>query len=808
MPSQLLAALAALTPQDLLRRRGAVAQLVQDDGIAVGPDGPDGPHPLRLDPLPLVIPAADWALLEAALAQRAELLDLLLADIYGERRLIDGGVLPAEIIIGHPQFVAQADGISTRHRLVLTAADLGRDEAGEWRLLADRTQAPVGAGYAMATRRVTARALAAVHRETDLRRLREFFDAMRIALQETASETSDLAHVAILTDPEGGETGFDEALTATLLGFPIVHAEDLSLDGGRAWLRTTDRPEPIDVIVRRVNGGRADPLDLTGGPGGGVPGLVEATRRGVVTVVNPIGAGVLENPALAAYLPAISRALLDQDPLLPAARTWWCGDAESLRYVGAHLEDLQLAPISPAPDNPRVFVAGLTAAERAELWARVQAQPWAWAASEVLPPWMNDVVTPDGLSPRASVLRTFTVAGSGSPVVLPGGLARLATEAGDRRVPGLRDAIAKDVWVVGEGPGPRASGATPAEPVITGSHGRIASVPLPPRAADDLYWFGRYAERAESTARLIMVADDLVEDHVRRPGTPGYEAMQVLLDAIDGVTVVHRDRPSRRDAAPRQQADRPSAPLAHLHTLTFDGARSGTVRYSARRAARAAGQVRQVLSLDTWIVLSRLERTLTTPIDPSEQLQSVLARTIESFLALSGIAAEGMIRDASWAFFDAGRRVERAQETVRLLRHALGEPHARRVDTLVLDAVLRSRESLISHRRRVAERHPADTRLAIALDLLLTDASNPRALTYQLTQLVADVGTVKTPVREALSAATTVLDGGDIVALARDRDRLTAWLRELESSVRAVSKALDTTTLRHRSPGLAFEEPR
>mgnify|MGYP000983958492 CR=1 FL=1 len=174
--------------------------------------------------------------------------------------------------------------------------------------------------------------------------------------------------------------------------------------------------------------------------------------------------------------------------------------------------------------------------------------------------------------------------------------------------------------------------------------------------------------------------------------------------------------------------------------------------------------MRQVLSLDTWIVLSRLERTLTTPIDPSEQLQSVLARTIESFLALSGIAAEGMIRDASWAFFDAGRRVERAQETVRLLRHALGEPHARRVDTLVLDAVLGSRESLISHRRRVAERHPADTRLAIALDLLLTDASNPRALTYQLTQLVAEVGTVKTPVREALSAATTVLDGGDIVA--------------------------------------------
>lgn len=801
-------AVPGLTPAVLAQRTTALAAMVEGDGIVAGADAEGRPQPLRVDPGPLVIDAQEWAGLERALAQRATLLDAVLADLYGPRELVKRGLIPPQIIVGHPGFFAAASGIPTRGALLTTAADLGKDADGQWRVLADRTQRPLGAGYAMAIRRVIARALAPVHRATPLRRLRGYFDALRSGLLELGSSASEAPRVVMLRAADEDESAFDEMFAATLLGFPVVVSDDVALRDARLWLTTTGRDEPIDILVRRVDARSADPLDLVAGSGAGIPGLVEATRRGNVTVVNPVGSGVLENPALGAFLPAIARALLDEDLLLPSARTWWCGEETGRRHAAAHLDDIVVAPLASLPGQGRVFTADLTRDERAALWERVESEPWAWSAQEVLPPWQVDLVGAAPGSNRAGLLRTFTLAGASGSTVMPGGLARFAAQEGARRVPALAEAIAKDVWVLDE------DAERPDVPQGHRDRDRIevpaatvGPVPLPPRAAEDLYWFGRYVERAESTARLLLVADDLVEDHLTRPGTIGHAAMTTMLGAIDAVTSVQRYR-GRATAADTAAFPSGEDPVGHLRRLVFEAGRRGSVRFSAARANQAASRVRELLSLDAWLVLSRLQRTL-IPTQPNEEdLQGVLAAVIEACLALSGMSAEGLVRDASWAFHDAGRRVERAQETVRVLRRTLpaaSTPGA----ALVREATLRARESLLSYRRRRAEGGRGRSPLAVALELLVLDETNPRSVAYQLDRLQDDLRHAPSPdPAAALRVPTLALAGADAAALALDPEALDVFLADLETQLRAVSGSVEAACFPHRAPAHSFEERR
>lgn len=802
------ASVPGLTPGELRQRVSAVAGMIEGDGIVAGSDADGRLRPLRVDPGPLILGAVEWAGLERALAQRATLLDLVLADLYGPRALVTRGLVPPQIVVGHPGFFAAAAGIPTRGALLTTAADLGKDADGQWRVLADRTQRPLGAGYAMAIRRVIARALAPVHRATPLRRLRGYFDALRSGLLELGATASEAPRVVMLRSPEEEEAAFDEMFAATLLGFPVVVADDLALRGGRLWLTTTGRDEPVDVLVRRVDARRADPLDLAPGSDAGIPGLVEATRRGNVRVVNPVGAGVLENPALGAFLPAISRALLDEDLLLPSARTWWCGEDAGRRHAADHLDDIVLAPLASLPGRGRVFTAELTRDERAALWARVESEPWAWCAQEVLPPWDVELVGTPGTAARAGLLRTFTLTGVHGATVMPGGLARFAAQDDARRVPSLADAVAKDVWVLdGDADRAEAPAGKRDRDRIEVAAATVGPVPLPPRAAEDLYWFGRYVERAESTARLLLVADDLVEDHLTRPGTIGHTAMVAMLGAVDAVTSVQRYR-GRTHGPDTAVAPVGDDPVRHLRDLVFEPGRHGSVRFSAARANQAASRVRELLSLDAWLVLSRLQRTLVPGNATDEDLPGVLAAVIEACLALSGMSAEGLVRDASWAFHDAGRRVERAQETVRVLRRTLPAASTRGA-SLVREATLRARESLLSYRRRRAEGGRSRTPLATALELLLLDETNPRSVAYQLDRLHDDLRHAPSPEPlAALRVPTLGLAGADATALALAPDALASFLEELEAQLRTVSGSVEAACFPHRAPQHSFEERR
>ena len=777
---RLLSAIDALGPAGLLTARADVRRLVAEDGITYGaaPDGAQG-RLWSIDPIPLLIDGPAWSALEAGLQQRAVLLRLLLDDLYGDMSLLRRRIIAPEMVLGHAGFIRAAHGIASRLRpLVITATDLGRGADGSWHVINDRTQAPSGAGYVMATRRVVAKVLPRLRRSTGLAQLGAFFHTMTAAVQAAAPATGDVPRGVVLTPGAGSETAYDQAFTASLLGFPLVEADDLVMREGKVWLRTNERYEQVDVILRRVDESWSDPLDLRGDSQLGVPGLIEATRQGQVSVANPIGAGALENPALLSVLPQVSRALLGEDPLLPAAPTWWCGDPASRSHVIVNLRRLLIKNTSRATGHRGIPGWELTAERSAELVARIEQSPWEWVGQEQLAMSTAPVVTRSGLQARTFVLRTFGVHLGDSYHVMPGGLGRVAAHGTQVSVSNYAGALSKDVWVVGSEHSRTAfrheDGGRVA--VHSGDHDSA----LTPRVADNLYWFGRYAERSESTTRLLLIADDLAQDHSSRPGTPGAAAMQVMLDAAGVLT----------QAQPRAEG---VPPVEHLRGLMTDADRPGTLSSLVRRLVQAAQHIRELASGDTWSVLASLERTLADTAPDDDRLQPLLTRVLEPLLALAGIASNGMVRDATWAFVDAGLRVERAQRTADLIARTLGSELAPVIEGLVTDAVLRVGDSIITHRRRTAMgTGPADG-LESVLELLVQDAQNPRSLRFQLDRLIADLELIGggTTIPDAVATLRDRVKAMDAAELSEQPAELASFVGTLSTELRSVNDAIE-----------------
>lgn len=507
----------------------------------------------------------------------------------------------------------------------------------------------------------------------------------------------------------------------------------------------------------------------------GIPGMIEASRQGTVAVVNSLGARVLENPGLAPYLGAACRALLGEDLLLTAAPSWWCGDTAARHHVLSHLERLAIRRTDPG-DGPTTRLGWtLSTTQRAELIAQIEAEPWMWVGQEPLPLSTTPLVHSDGLRPGRLVLRTFWAGSGEGCVVMPGGLGRVSPDAGSTLVSSGAGAVSKDVWVLAAGRQQRWGAREQQAPILVTVGG---SSSVAPRVADNLFWIGRYAARAETITRLLRIADDLAEDHAERPGTPGAATMQAMFEAAVALTGVQ----------PYPGQD----PHLHVRAMLANAEFAGSVAYSADRLVEAAQRVRDTLSYDIWHVLSRLDRTLAQVPQSSQQLQPTLLRVLESLLAISGIVAESMVRDESWGFLDGGLRIERALITSDLLRSTLAKTRPPFIDGQVTEAVLEVGESIITHRRRTVAGVGPAWPVHSAVALLLLDRGNPRSVAFQIDRLGDDFDLLGD---EVLAAKARSL-GAELVSLdlvslcAGDRSELASTLASISQTLRGLSQEL------------------
>lgn len=789
-------AVTGLGTDELRRRRREAARLMDQDGAVYNAYGEAaGPgQPWRLDVLPAVLSSREWQSIESAVAERAELLNLVLSDLYGERDLLRRGLIPPEVVFGHDGFLLACDGIRLPgdHQLFSSATDLGRDQDGRWVVLADRAQAPSGFGYALQNRAVVSRVLPSLVREAGVHRLTPFFRTLRGALLDVAPPGVDEPRVVVLTPGPWNETAFEHAVLSSTLGFPLVEGSDLVARRDGLWMRSLSGLEPVHVVLRRVDGAWCDPLELRRSSQLGAPGLVDATRRGAVSVVNTLGSSILENPALMRFLPAIGRHLLGREPELPCVDSWWCGLPDERAHVLERLDQLVVRPISRAAGASSIFGAELSAGELDDLRRRIEARPSAWVAQDPLALSSVPTLTDEGVVPRRCVLRTFAVAAGGSYVVMPGGLTRVAPDAHPGPISNQAGALSKDTWVLASEP--------EADVVLVPGPGATSPDPggLSARAAENLWWLGRYAERAEAVTRLLRVIRDERNELQGPVSNESRQALEVLVDALAALT----DAPA--GAAPATDVGQ--------HRLLVDARTPGTVAHAVRAMLEAAYSVRDHLSADTWLVVGSLDRQL-VDLQAREQVPhaetgEALQRILQGLLALSGLGEESMVRDLGWRFLDGGRRLERSLQVIMLLRAGLARTHGDAADPLVLEAVVASAESIITYRRR----YQTYAQVPDALELLLLDPGNPRSVAFGLERLTRDLEALPPAPSGRLRAdqqlvlrATTALAVADHVALAApaadgERSGLMALLDELHALLTEAAEALDDAHFIHRPP--------
>lgn len=720
----------ALQKQDLSQVRQDIQRLLQDNGVTYNVHGDPHrqPRPWRLDVVPLIISEADWAAIEAGIQQRAHLLNLILADLYGPQTLIRQGLIPPELIFGHDGYLRPCINIPDSGKLTLYAADLGRGPDNRMWVLGDRTQAPSGAGYALENRTVMTRVLSQMFNDGKIRRLSSFFRQLQNSINQLIPN-NDAAQTVVLTPGPLNETYFEHAYLAAYLGYSLVQGSDLTVRDGQVWLKTIEGLRPVSVILRRVDDSFCDPLELRSYSQLGVPGLLETVRRQKTAVANPLGSGVLENPGLMPFMPNLARHFLSEDLLLPTAATWWCGQPQELDHVLQNLPNLVIKRIARTAQSKTIFGNLLSQQELADLRDRIRQRPYLYVGQEQVSFSTAPSLVDDHFEARPTILRSFAVSSPDGYVVMPGGLTRSAAEPNNFIVSSRADGTSRDTWVLTSQPQNHISlWLQPDQRQRVLEH----SFSLPSRAAENLFWVGRYAERAEATARLLRaILNQFLQANSEQDENRQASHRQ-MLRALTELTLTYPgfvgDGSKKRLRTPRPE----------LRAVALSSEQNGSIHNNIQALMRAASSVRDLWSNDTWRLLQNMDESWSLLYRRSEtitlyQLWDGLNQLITQLMALAGLNYESVTHGSNWLMLDSGRRLERAQMTMGLIKAMVSQVWPPQVEALLLEQLLITTENIITYRRR----YRSYLQLHTVLEQLLLDQTNPRAVIYQLDTLQA-----------------------------------------------------------------------
>jgi len=707
---------------DLNRRTVNLERQVRDNGITynVYADANGPQRPWLLDLFPLIVSPQSWQQIEAGVLQRVKLLDRIMADVYGPQQLLSKNLLPPALVQGHPGYLRAMHGVKPAGggHLHIAAFDMARDPAGNWWVVSQRTQAPSGLGYLLENRLITSRLFPEAFRDLKVQRLAATYRALAEGLRAMCPAQEE-PRIVLLTPGPYNETYFEHAYLARYLGLTLVEGSDLTVRGERLYLKTLQGLEPVHGILKRLDDEFLDPLELRSDSRLGVPGLLQAIRAGNVLVANAPGSAFLESTALLGFLPALSRHLLGEELKLPSLATWWCGERAAMEAVLPQLATSVIKPTYGGPGAGATLGKSLSRRELDEWAGRIVREGeehtvQAYLPLSQMPTWKQELAG-DRIAPRSLMLRVFAVSdGVQSWRVLPGGLTRIASAT--LEIASMqRGGSSADTWVLTEGEVDATSLLHYDQPAVETAH-RSRSVTS--RAAENLFWLGRYTERTENTARLArLVLESLNgEDQTSQPLLAWLSEM-----AVAGALVLPAVPPATQG---RRVFERSLiAGLADTQDATSVG-----FNLSALRAAASA--VRERLSQEQWNVIVRAEqeflRGCTLVTDDGDYSSVEALRVLETLsghtAAMTGAQTDRMTRDDGWRLLSSGRHLER----LGFLASALGwaiETEAL-FDEGGFEAVVALFDSTITFHAQYQQRHD----IPALLDLLVLDRDNPRSL--------------------------------------------------------------------------------
>lgn len=684
-------------------------------------------RPWELDPIPWVFTSSDWESLSAGLRQRARLLNRILQDLYSEQRILKQGHLPPSVVYANPSFARSFHGISIPNQLYLHCytADLIRSHDGQWMVTADRTDAPLGIGFALENRLVFSRTYPDLFRDCRVQRIAPFFIQLRNLFNQLAPANKDNPRVALLTQGPGTIGYFEDVYLARYLGYSLVESGDLTVRDDRLWLKTLGGLLPVDVLYRRFSDQFCDPLELQTDASLGIAGLTRAVRAGSVLVANALGSSVVESSAFLPYMGSLCKALLDEELKIPSLPTWWCGNPSSLEYVVQHQEELNIGSafrLGRQKLVPNLSKIPLPPEEREAI---LREQPLLHIGQEKamrsrVPSYHGGKITA-----MHGALRVYLVATGEDYTVLPSGLGRVALQNRDLEHDILSGQSSKEVWVLSNQPvqpiSLLPSTALPKKEFARGG------TELTSRVADNLLWLGRYVERVDANARLLRTALLRLARESNAEALPEWPGLVRQL-ADRGLIEPGYAVPELCGGLPRLTERLPS--------LAIDEHLSGNLRDCLRQVVRIAGVLRDRLSPDGWQVLYFLEnRVIGEPLArvrvPDDAI-GTLSQIITDLSAFIGMTAESMTRTLGWRILDLGRRLERAMGAASIVAQLTSRECT---DAAEWEALVEACDSLMTYRFR----YLASWSLDAVLDLILVDETNPRSMGYQLASIAEHI---------------------------------------------------------------------
>ncbi|MEJ7586726.1 MAG: circularly permuted type 2 ATP-grasp protein [Ferruginibacter sp.] len=714
---------------EMQNRNGEISRLLKENGVTYNIIGDSTVvnRDWKVDSIPFLISKEEWEKAESALIQRAELLNLLLQDIYGDQALIKKGIVPIELIFNHIGYLRQCAGIKLpgKHSLVLYSADMARSPDGKLWIISDRPQAPSGSGYALENRNVMTRVLPELFSGLKVRHISPYFDTLRNSLNELGSRHHQNPRIVILTPGPGNETYFEHAYLSSHLGYTLVQGNDLMVKNNFVWLKTVSGLEKVDMIIRRIDDIYCDPLELKEDSQLGVAGLLQVIRSGNVSIANPPGSSILENPGLMPFLENISKYFFGTGLVMPTIASWWCGQPNEMKFVLNNISSLVIKRIFRGTSrSTSVDGAGLSEAAMNDLKQNIRKYPYLYVGQEKIGLSSTPSLVKGKIEPRKTIFRSFLVSNGDSYTAMAGGLSRTSSDALNFIVSNQSGGNSKDTWIIS--PEPVTSSLLqkkPPESIPVASSGI-----LPSHTAENLFWVGRYTERLLGNARFHRTVIQFIAGGNRLMLENDIQTEQALLKALTHYTFTYPGFITGPDAAEEKATD----PWPELTDILLNEKREGSLKYDFILFIRAVHAARDHWSVDTWRVLRGMEEEWLALKDVAKpghlKMQHLLDSLVTSVVAFIGMNRESISRQQGWIMMDMGRKIEQCLLLTSMLRSTLVNKYDDQVDYSLQESVLISNEGLVNFRYK----YRSLLQLPLVLDLMIFDAFNPRSLVYQL----------------------------------------------------------------------------
>ena len=682
----------------------------------------------NLDPIPLVLTSTEWEEISKGLKQRAKLLNLIFKDLYTEQKLIKEGIVPAEIIFAHKSFIPEVFNFENKdyYSMRFYATDISRGPDGKFWVINDRTQSPSGLGYAIENRLTMNSISNDLYPNIEILKMAKFIEGFKDMLKSLSSSNHENPLIALLTPGPLNETYFEHSYISSFLDLTLVQGEDLLVKNNQLWLKNLNGLRKVDTLIRRVDSQYCDPLELKNNSQLGVAGLVNVIRKDNLSMINPIGVGILENIGLNPFMKNIAKFLLNEELILPQIATWWCGQKKELDFVLANIKNLIIKKIDRT-DNIEVYFANkLNNEELKNLIEKIQNNPHYYVGQEIIDFSTTPSFTKGKVEPRNTVIRAFSYLHQEKYHVMPGGLIRVSPSKDSLVVSNQKGGTSKDLWILGKDDDFSGNSIFKNRSFIDSRLENIST-----KRAENLFWLGRYLTRSITTARMIrfnlksMLNLNRYDDH-----TNSKQTNKILNNALTHLTMSYPGFLDDKTA---------TLPMKEIISLIRDKNRAGTLSFSITMLSDLNANVKNLLTMEAWRIYEKMQKEWNNynkkEISTNKEHINELDKLLIYLMAYKELIDESIFKEQGLILFDIGSKIEVSQLLISKLRSLLTLKLDKLIEYDVLDSMLNSYESYNSYRAY----YKSSLALENVLDFLVFNTKYPKALIYIINQLLADL---------------------------------------------------------------------